>query len=123
MRLTIDIDDDEVRNLLDGIIPSQLVVLPQLSEIVKEAAVDLYLHGQEEFSAADIYRKATQLFGREVNRQSLSLRVVGCTPNHTSFKHAVTKRDYFKHTDRGKYTLSDVLLKKLKEKISCPMAE
>lgn len=122
MKLVIEVDDQDFQRMLESIIPIP-TARPQLSVVVKEAAIELYLGGEEEFSAADIFRQATLLYGGALNRQSLTLRVVGCTPNHSSFKHAVTKRDYLKHLDWGTYTLSDTLLNEIKERIECSTTE
>ena len=34
-------------------------------------------------------------------------RVIACTPDHSSYKHYTSKRDYFSHIGVGMYKLND----------------
>jgi len=43
----------------------------------------------------------------ELKRNSFMTRVIACTPNHSSYKHYTSKRDYFNHIGPGLYRLSD----------------
>lgn len=48
----------------------------------------------------------------ELKRNSFIARVIACTPDHSSYKHHTSKRDYFSYIGPGLYRLND----KYKEK-------
>ncbi len=58
------------------------------------------------FSAPELYVVASEEYP-ELKRNSFMARVIACTPNHSSYKHHTSKRDYFSHIGPGLYELND----------------
>lgn len=107
MRLVIEICDEDVQKILTTLIPKDMkktLKRAHLTEIVREAAIELHEGGKPIFTAAEIYHTAIETH-EGVNLQSLKLRVIGCTPDHPSFKHQLTRSDFLTYIARGKYSL------------------
>ncbi len=67
--------------------------------------------GEREFSAANLYHIAVarqqELGFRRNNRNS---HVVSSAPNHQSYKHYTSHRDYFRYLGSGKYSINPSVL-------------
>ncbi len=62
--------------------------------------------GVNRFSAPELYHEALEKYG-ELKRSSFTSRVIACTPNHPSYKHYTSNRDYLSRIGPGLYELSD----------------
>ena len=62
--------------------------------------------GFNRFSAPELYYEALEKYP-ELKRNSFMSRVIACTPDHSSYKHYTSKRDYFSFIGPGLYSLSD----------------
>jgi len=62
--------------------------------------------GFNRFSAPELYYEALERYP-ELKRNSFVSRVIACTPNHSSYKHYTSKRDYFSYIGPGLYKLTD----------------
>ncbi len=58
------------------------------------------------FSAPELYQEALVKYP-ELKRNSFITRIIACTPNHSSYKHYVSKRDYLSYIGPGLYKLND----------------
>ncbi len=58
------------------------------------------------FSAPELYAVASEEYP-ELKRNSFMARVIACTPNHSSYKHHTSKRDYFSHIGPGFFKLNE----------------
>ncbi len=58
------------------------------------------------FSAPELYVVASEEYP-ELKRNSFIARVIACTPDHSSYKHHTSKRDYFSYIGPGLYRLND----------------
>lgn len=62
--------------------------------------------GESEFSAADLYHIAVERNqGLSIRRNSWNSHVVSSAPNHQSYRHYTSHRDYFRYLGRGRYSL------------------
>ena len=75
------------------------VILEAAREIVRE-------QGFNRFSAPELYSVALVKYPK-LKRGSFWSRVIACTPNHPSYKHHVSRRDYFSRIGPGLYELND----------------
>lgn len=75
------------------------VILETAREVVQRK-------GYNRFSAPELYSVALEKYP-ELKRGSFMSRVIACTPNHSSYKHYTSKRDYFSHIGTGLYRLND----------------
>lgn len=67
--------------------------------------------GDSEFSAADLYHLAVKMNPDvSIRRNSWNSHVVSCAPNHPSYRHYTSHRDYFRYLDKGRYSLHPSLL-------------
>ena len=57
------------------------------------------------FSAAELYHEALVRYPK-LKRNSFTSHVIACSPNHTSHRHYVSKRNYFSYLGKGLYRLS-----------------
>ena len=57
------------------------------------------------FSAPELYSVAREKYP-ELKRGSFMSRVIACTPDHPSYKHHKSRRDYFSHIGTGLYWLN-----------------
>jgi hypothetical protein len=58
-----------------------------------------------QFSAAQLYYEALQRYPN-LKRNSFNSHVIASSPNHSSFKHYASKRDYLNYTGNGLYRLN-----------------
>lgn len=75
------------------------VILETAREVVRQK-------GFNRFSAPELYSVALEKYPG-LKRGSFMSRVIACTPNHSSYKHYTSKRDYFSHIGPGLYRLTD----------------
>ncbi len=62
--------------------------------------------GVNRFSAPELYHEALEKYG-ELKRSSFTSRVIACTPNHPSYKHYTSNREYLSRIGPGLYELND----------------
>ncbi len=58
------------------------------------------------FSAPELYHEALEKYP-QLKRNSFMTRVIACTPNHPSYKHYDSRRDYLSHIGVGQYALNE----------------
>jgi len=58
-----------------------------------------------QFSAAQLYYEALGRYPK-LKRNSFSAHVIASSPNHSSFKHYASKRDYLSYVGNGLYRLN-----------------
>lgn len=76
-------------------------------DIILEAAREVIQQkGVNRFSAPDLYHEALMTYP-ELKRNSFMSRVFASTPNHSSYKHYVSRRDYFSRIGPGLYELNE----------------
>jgi len=76
-------------------------------DIILETAREVVQRkGFNRFSAPELYYEALEKYP-ELKRNSFMSRVIACTPNHTSYKHYTSNRDYFSYIGPGLYRLND----------------
>lgn len=117
---TIKINEDSVAIAFD---PAQ-IVLPILKkrtrialekgktvfDIVLKTAQQLVRNRkQNRFTAADLYHQALEL-NPEIKRNSWSAHVIAYAPNHPSYNHFATKKDYLRYLEDGVYKLDKAYL-------------
>jgi hypothetical protein len=67
--------------------------------------------GRREFGAADLFHTAkTRNSELDIRRNSWNSHVMSSTPNHPSYRHYTSHRDYFRYLGRGRYSLNPGLL-------------
>lgn len=80
-------------------------------DLILEAAREIVgRRGFNRFTAAQVYAAALE-HHPELKRNSFMARVISATPDHPSFKHFASKRDYFSRTGPGFYALKERYLK------------
>ncbi len=62
--------------------------------------------GANRFSPPELYEEALKGYP-DLKKNSFMARVIACTPNHNSYKHHASKRDYLCYLGPGAYTLND----------------
>ena len=107
-RLTLKIEGPEVK-------PSgrlQLEAGQTLFDLVLEAAQTFIKDiEQREFSAADLYHIAREKHpDLDLRRNSWNSHVMSSAPNHPSYRHYTSHRNYFRYHGRGKYSLEPDLI-------------
>jgi hypothetical protein len=76
-------------------------------DIILEAAREVVQRKRfNRFSAPELYQVAREKYPG-LKRGSFWSRVVACTPNHPSYGHHVSRRDYFSRIGPGLYELND----------------
>jgi len=76
-------------------------------DVILEAARELVQRkGFNRFSAPELYSVAREKYP-QLKRNSFVSRVVACTPDHPSYKHYASTRDYFSHLGQGLYWLNE----------------
>ena len=76
-------------------------------DVILEAARELIRRKTyNRFSAADLYSVALEKYPG-LRRGSFMARVIACTPDHPSYKHHQSRRDYFSHIGPGLYWLNE----------------
>ena len=77
-----------------------------LFDVVLEAAREVAERSETgQFPAAELYYEALEKYPN-LKRNSFSSHVIACAPNHTSYKHYASKRDYLSYTGNGLYRLN-----------------
>ena len=67
--------------------------------------------GEREFSAADLYHIAREKHPElDIKRNSWNSHVMSSAPNHPSYRHYTSHRNYFRYHGRGKYSLEPNLI-------------
>ena len=75
------------------------IILETAREVVKRKGVN-------RFAAPELYAEALGKYPG-LKRNSFTSRVIASTPNHSSYKHYTSNRDYFSHIGPGLYELND----------------
>jgi len=76
-------------------------------DIILETAWEVVQRkGFNRFSAPELYHEALEQYP-ELKRNSFMSRVIACTPNHRSYKHYTSHRDYFHCIGPGLYWLNE----------------
>jgi hypothetical protein len=66
---------------------------------------------ESEFSAADLYHMAKEKHpDLDIRRNSWNSHVMSSAPNHPSYRHYTSHRNYFRYYGEGKYSLEPNLL-------------
>lgn len=74
-------------------------------DLVLEAAQETVRRkGVNRFSAAELFHVALEKHP-ELKRNSFISRVIASTPDHPSYRHYTSRREYFTHLDKGLYQL------------------
>ena len=77
--------------------------------IVEAAQVVVQRKGFNRFSASEVYHEALEKYP-ELKRNSFMSRFIACTPDHPSYKHYASNRDFFSRIGPGLYRLNDEYL-------------
>jgi hypothetical protein len=75
------------------------IILETAREVVKRKGVN-------RFATPELYAEALEKYPG-LKRNSFTSRVIACTPNHSSYKHYTSNRDYFSCIGPGLYELND----------------
>ena len=62
--------------------------------------------GVNRFSPPELYEEALKSYP-DLKKNSFMARIIACAPNHNSYKHHASKRDYLSYLGPGIYTLND----------------
>jgi len=74
--------------------------------ILKTAIEVIRKKHNNRFSAPELYREALEKYP-QLKRNSFTTRVIACTPNHPSYKHYGSSRDYLSKIGVGQYALNE----------------
>jgi len=76
-------------------------------DVVLEAARGVVRKkGVNRFSPPELYEEALKSYP-DLRKNSFMSRVIACAPNHNSYKHHLSTRDYLSYLGPGAYTLND----------------
>ena len=75
------------------------VVLEAARGVVREKGVN-------RFSPPELYEEALKRYP-QLKKNSFMARIIACAPNHNSYKHHLSTRDYLSYLGPGIYTLND----------------
>ena len=76
-------------------------------DVILEAAREVVRRkGVNRFSAPELFHEALDKYPA-LKRNSFMSRVIASTPDHPSYKHYASRRDYFSHIGPGLYKLKD----------------
>ncbi len=76
-------------------------------DVVLEAARGVFKRkGVNRFSPPELYEEALKSYP-DLRKNSFMSRVIACAPNHNSYKHHLSTRDYLSYLAPGAYTLND----------------
>jgi len=76
-------------------------------DVVLEAAREVVRRkGANRFSPPELYEEALKSYPY-LRKNSFMARIIACAPNHNSYKHHASKRDYLSYLGPGAYTLND----------------
>ena len=87
--------------------PERTVFEPGITmfDIILESAREyLKRKGYNRFTGIDLYTIARETYP-SLNKRSFMSRMTAATPNHTSYKHHLSHRDYFQKIAPGIYSL------------------
>ena len=73
--------------------------------ILEAARAVIRRNGFNRFSAPELYREAKEKYPGLI-RASFTTRVIACAPNHPSYKHHKSGRDYFSYIAPGLFWLN-----------------
>jgi hypothetical protein len=78
-----------------------------LFDLILEAAQTFIKgSGEKEFTAADLYHIVREKHpDLDIRRNSWNSHMMSSAPNHPSYKHYTSHRDYFRYLGKGKYSL------------------
>jgi len=77
-----------------------------LFDIVLDTARDMIGEtGTNSFSASELYHRALEEYPN-LKRNSWNSHVIACAPNHPSYKHHISRRDFFSYSQNGRYRLN-----------------
>ena len=62
--------------------------------------------GVNRFSPPELYEEALKSYP-DLKKNSFMARVIACAPNHNSYKHHLSTRDYLSYLGPGVYSLND----------------
>ncbi len=63
--------------------------------------------GTSQFTAAQLYHTALDRYPElNLKRNSWGAHVISCAPNHPSYRHYTSRRNYFSYLGKGRYRLS-----------------
>lgn len=80
-------------------------------DVILEAAREVIRRkGFNRFSAPELYHEALEKYP-ELKRGSFMSRVIASAPNHPSYRHHVSRRDYFHYGGSGIYQLEEKYMK------------
>jgi hypothetical protein len=107
--LTITINRSETTMDLEAIPKKQRRIFLKKGEtvfdIVLQAAQKVVeMSHKNRFSAAELYHEAIKEHP-DLKRNSWSAHVIASAPNHSSYHHFATRKDYFRYLDNGIYKL------------------
>jgi len=76
-------------------------------DVVLEAAREVVRRkGANRFSPLELYEEALKSYPY-LRKNSFMARIIACAPNHNSYKHHASKRDYLSYLAPGVYTIND----------------
>ena len=109
--VTITVNRAETSISLEpGLTPGKRISLESgvtMYDVILETAREVIQRkGFNRFSAPEVYSAALEKYP-QLKRGSFMSRVIACTPDHSSYKHYTSKRDYFSHIGPGLYKLND----------------
>ncbi len=89
-------------------------------DVIFEAARELIRrNGYNRFSAPELYETALEKYPK-LKRNSFMSRVIASAPNHPSYKHYASRRDFFIHMIKGIYRLDEKYLEKAEDETKSP---
>jgi len=63
--------------------------------------------GASQFTAAQLYHTALDRYpGLNLKRNSWGAHVISCAPDHPSYRHYTSRRNYFSYLGKGRYRIS-----------------
>jgi hypothetical protein len=113
-KVTITVNRADTTITMGEAAPGQRISLAPgvtLYDLVLEAAREVVRNkGANRFSAPELYSVARTNYP-QLNRGSFMSRVIASAPNHPSYRHYSSKRDYLYFRGQGVYQLEDKYLK------------
>ena len=89
-----------------------------LYDLLLEAAREVVRNkGTNRFSAPELYAAARRNYP-QLNRGSFMSRVIASAPNHPSYRHYSSKRDFLNFRGQGVYQLEDKYLQNTQEALN-----
>ena len=113
-KLTITINQSETTLDLTALTKKRRISLNKgqtVFDIVLQAAQRVVeANKRNRFSAAELYHEALKEYP-DLKRNSWSGHIIASAPNHPSYDHFATKKDYFKYLGNGIYKIDNRYLK------------